>query len=199
MGDAETGTVAARDHAAAVETLTLAFADDPLMAWVFEDADARPALLRRWWAWIIENRQPHVDLLETGDDRSAALWHGPDPVEEPRSTSFFDLVTELLGPDVAMVKLQGLRVIPESHPAGRHWYLAAVGTRPAFQGAGSAPRVLRPVLEACDAEGLPAYLESSNPRNVSFYERFGFVATGTIQVPGGPALTPMWRDPRSRP
>jgi GNAT superfamily N-acetyltransferase len=190
--------VAASDHASAVETLTLAFTDDPLMAWVFEDAATRPALLRRWWAWIIENRQPHVDLLETGDGRSAALWHGPDPVEEPRDSSFFDLVAELLGTEVAAAKLQGLRVIPEAHPSGRHWYLAAVGTRPAFQGTGSAPRLLQPVLEACDAEGLPAYLESSNPRNVPFYERFGFVATGTIQVPGGPALTPMWRDPRPR-
>jgi GNAT superfamily N-acetyltransferase len=197
MGDRAADTVATRDHAAAVETLTLAFTDDPLMAWVFEDADTRPAQLRRWWAWIIANRQPHVDLLETGDDRSAALWHGPDPVEEPRDSSFFDLVADLLGADVAAVKLQALRVIPESHPSGRHWYLAAVGTRPAFQGTGSATRLLRPVLESCDAEGLPAYLESSNPRNVPFYERFGFVVTGSIQVPGGPALTPMWREPRA--
>lgn len=42
----------------------------------------------------------------------------------------------------------------------------------------------------------PAYLESTNPRNVSLYERHGFAVTGSIDLPGGPSLSAMWRDPR---
>jgi hypothetical protein len=43
---------------------------------------------------------------------------------------------------------------------------------------------------------LPAYLESSNPRNISLYERHGFEIIGLIQAGGSPTLTPMLRRPR---
>jgi GNAT superfamily N-acetyltransferase len=183
--------------AAVVETLTLAFTDDPVTSWVFEDAAKRPAKLRVWWAWIIEHRQAHVELLDTADNRSAAIWHGPDLVDDARAESFPDMLAGLIGARAARRKLQGLAVVPAAHPAERHWYLAAVGTRPEFQGQGSALRVVQPVLDRCDRDGLPAYLESSNARNVPFYERLGFAATGVIQIPDGPSLTAMWRDPRS--
>jgi len=181
----------------AVETLTLAFTDDPLMGWLFEEDDKRPAQLRIWWRWIIDNRAAHVEVHDTADSRSAAIWHGPDPVEGTTGASFPDMLAGLIGVDAMQRKLQGMSVIPAAHPTERHWYLAAVGTRPEFQGMGSGPRVLHPVLERCDTAGLPAYLESSNERNVPFYERLGFVVRGRIQVPGGPALTPMWREPRA--
>jgi GNAT superfamily N-acetyltransferase len=181
---------------AIVETFTLSFTDDPLIAWIFQDEVARPGQLRTWWEWIIDERQPHVEVMATEDDQSAAIWHGPDPIERETSASFYDTLAGLLGADLATRKLRALSVIPAAHPTERHWYLAAIGTRPEAQGKGSAQRVLRPVLDRCDAAGLPAYLESSNERNVPFYERHGFVATGIIQIPdGGPALTPMWRDP----
>ena len=52
-------------------------------------------------------------------------------------------------------------------------------------------------LDRCDAEYAPAYLESSNPDNVPYYERFGFEVTGELRLPdGGPSLIPMWRKPR---
>jgi ribosomal protein S18 acetylase RimI-like enzyme len=58
-------------------------------------------------------------------------------------------------------------------------------------------RVLQPVLERCDDEGLPAYLESSNPRNWSFYERHGFRPLDELPMPSGaPTVLAMRRDPR---
>jgi ribosomal protein S18 acetylase RimI-like enzyme len=185
----------------AAETLALAFADDPLMAWIFEDDAARAQQLRPWWTWIVENRAAHVELHESadpsGDASSAALWHGPDPAPDDRDPgAFARMLSELIGGATAMQKLAGLAVIPEAHPTERHWYLAAVGTRPSHQGQGSGARLLAPALERCDADGVPAYLESSNDRNIAFYERLGFVATGRIQIPDGPHLTPMWREPR---
>lgn len=63
------------------------------------------------------------------------------------------------------------------------------------KGVGSA--VIRDMLDRCDTEGMPAYLESSNPRNVPFYARHGFEKTGEIVV-GKEArtVTAMWREPR---
>jgi hypothetical protein len=52
------------------------------------------------------------------------------------------------------------------------------------------------MLVRCDEAGLGAYLESSKPENVPYYQRFGFAVTGQIDLPDGPPLWPMWRAPR---
>ena len=55
---------------------------------------------------------------------------------------------------------------------------------------------VEPLLELADRDGVPSYLESSNVRNVSFYERLGFRVLDELRMPGGgPSMRPMWRDP----
>ena len=84
------------------------------------------------------------------------------------------------------------------HPASPpHWHLAVLGTEPEAQGKGRGSSVLQPVLDRCDRDGEPAYLESSKEGNVPFYERHGFRVTERLDVPkGGPSLWLMWRDPQ---
>jgi hypothetical protein len=54
------------------------------------------------------------------------------------------------------------------------------------------------VLERCDRDFLPAYLESSKEANLGFYRRLGFEVTKTLDLPGGgPRIWPMWREPRA--
>ena len=77
-----------------------------------------------------------------------------------------------------------------------HWYLAILGTDPPHQGKGVGGALLAPVLTRCDTEGTGAYLESSKPDNVPYYERFGFRVSGQIDMPDGPTMWPMWRDPQ---
>ena len=83
------------------------------------------------------------------------------------------------------------------HPEEPHWYLAVIGSDPSVRGGGFGQALMESGLLRCDADYAPAYLESSNPENIGYYERFGFRVTGEIQLPdGGPSLWPMWRDPR---
>ena len=46
---------------------------------------------------------------------------------------------------------------------------------------------MRPVLERCDREGVPAYLEASSERSMRLYERLGWEFTGeAVRLPEGP-------------
>ena len=82
------------------------------------------------------------------------------------------------------------------HPEEPHWYLAIIGSDPTVRGSGCGHALMRSRLDRCDAEHAPAYLESSNPDNIPYYNRFGFEVTGEIVMPDGPTLWPMWRQPR---
>lgn len=84
----------------------------------------------------------------------------------------------------------------ECHPREPHWYLPLLGVDPHSQGRGLGAALMHHALTQCDAAGLPAYLESSNPRNIPLYLRHGFEVLGEIQVGAGPLVTPMLRPPR---
>ena len=82
------------------------------------------------------------------------------------------------------------------HPQEPHHYLGAVGVEPAYQGQGLGSALMEHGLAQCDAEAMPAYLVSSNFRNVPLYERHGFEIVEEIPLPsGGPTVWRMWRKP----
>ena len=68
-----------------------------------------------------------------------------------------------------------------------------IATRAAAQGTGAGTRMMGHTLEPVDADGVPAYLESTNPVNIPFYERHGFAIVGAATLPDGPTLTQMRR------
>jgi ribosomal protein S18 acetylase RimI-like enzyme len=91
----------------------------------------------------------------------------------------------------------GLEAIEKHHPDDPHFYLLALGVEPELQGRSIGTQLMRPVLERCDRERIPAYLESSKQRNVPLYERNGFRVQRTVDLPnGGPRVWLMWREPQ---
>jgi ribosomal protein S18 acetylase RimI-like enzyme len=79
------------------------------------------------------------------------------------------------------------------HPSEPCWYLPLIGVDPTCQGRGYGSALLRYALEQCDRDGMPAYLESSNPRNIPLYQRHGFEIIGAIQAGTSPTVVPMLR------
>ena len=82
------------------------------------------------------------------------------------------------------------------HPSEPHWYLPMIGVDPTHQSQGYGSALLQHALLPCDRDHTPAYLESSNPRNIPLYQRHGFEVLGTIQVGSSPPVSPMLRKPR---
>ncbi len=139
-------------------------------------------------------------MWTTEDRAGAALWAPPDGTC-PGPCDLLHLlpvVPYLLGlgrdvPDAARL----LAAVDNARPRQRHWYLATLGTDPDHQRSGVGSTLVQTVLAHVDAEGLPAYLESSKESNLAFYGRHGFEVTGQVRAPGGgPTLWLMWREPR---
>jgi GNAT superfamily N-acetyltransferase len=63
------------------------------------------------------------------------------------------------------------------------WYLSIVAVEPAAQGKGLGRKLLEPTIAEADGARATCYLETFSPRNVSFYERLGFVTQARFAEP----------------
>src|SRR4051794_22890525 len=191
-------TAADRDRCALV--LAAAFADDPVFRYLFPTGIPRgEARLRAFFALDFDRSQACAGTWTSEDGAAAAIWYPPGTW---RPSLWYQV---RYGPAYLRVfgrqALLGMRtetLMEKHHPQQPHWYLYFVGTEPTRQGTGIGTAVMRPVLETCDREGLPAYLEATCERNRTLYLRNGFVERGEpLRLPGaGPELYPMWRDPQ---
>ena len=94
---------------------------------------------------------------------------------------------------------QMLAAMQQHHPGTPHWYLLYVAAEPGRQGSGIGTALMQPVLQQCDTQRLPAYLEATTVQNRAPYRRHGFTDLPELRLPdGGPVLYPMWREPVSR-
>jgi GNAT superfamily N-acetyltransferase len=174
--------------------LARAFYDDPAMSWVFPKDGARLDQTERFWATRLRYMSPQDEVYVTDDLTAAAVWTLPDRWHVSwRETG--DMARMMLTPRLPMLFL-GLQRLEKSHPhKPASFYLAVLGTDPPHQGRGLGTALMAPVLELCDRDGVPAYLESSKERNIDFYSRFGFRVMKEVRLPRGPNMWPMWRDP----
>jgi GNAT superfamily N-acetyltransferase len=178
--------------------LARAFYDDPPMRWVIKDDGRREELLRRSFGLYLRRlwfKQEHC--YTTASVVGAAVWELPG---RWKAGVFAQLG---LLPSMARINgrllprmLRALAVVESNHPTEPHYYLPLVGVEPGWRGRGLGSALLRPVLQRCDEERMPAYLEATSPRNRALYERHGFSVTEQFTLgPGSPPLWRMWRTP----
>ncbi|MEY2422584.1 MAG: hypothetical protein QOI95_2651 [Acidimicrobiaceae bacterium] len=181
-------------------TLADAFFDDPMLHWMYPDPEARSVLGRQFMRVALDIGFPHGHVYTAGANGAAAIWSPPDVelFDDAAITTFFSLLGEQLGARAEEIGA-GLLAVSECHPHDEpHFYLFVLGTASARQGSGLGSTMMHEVLDRCDRQGLGAYLESSNIRNVPFYERHGFRVLTEVHAGGDFVARPMWRDPRGR-
>lgn len=177
------------------------FYADPVMQWVLRDDSARLDQLRMVFGQLATEFVSGGGRVDIAGDACMTLWRDPgfDHAAEPDGPVDAGEAGDGESPfdDETMERFGILTTLmAEAHPHDPHWYLFVVSTLPTHQGQGLGTAVIAPVLAEADAAGLPSYLESTNPRNMTLYRRLGFEQTGELALPDGPSLYPMWRDPR---
>jgi GNAT superfamily N-acetyltransferase len=128
------------------------------------------------------------------DWKAVALWLPPGVQSDEEAMGA--VIEEVARPEIADDMNAVFEQMAKYHPTEPHWYLPMMAADPTCVGQGLGAALLKHALARCDADGLPAYLESSNPRNVSLYERHGFDIIGKIQCGSSPTMMPMLRPAR---
>ena len=186
----------AADLPRVVEAVARSFYEDPIFRWIAPNDVRRLPQLERGFAlfarrvWFPRNESYTTDRLIGG-----AFWMPPDTwhLGVFKQLSMLPAMAVILRGELPRL-LRLLNAIEAKHPHERHYYLPVIGVRPEWQGRGFGSALLRPILERCDREALPAYLEASSERNRALYERHGFGVVEEIRVSDSPPLWRMWRD-----
>jgi GNAT superfamily N-acetyltransferase len=183
------------------DVLAAAFDDDPVINHFVRQDGRRAQRVTRFMEMLLRKMTFALgETYTTEGVRGAALWMPPGRTHQSMGEQLAMLpsLAGAVGWSQLAKTFSGFSFLEHLHPrTPDHFYLAVLGVHPAHQGQGIGSELMRPVLERCDREGIPAYLESSKERNVPLYERHGFRVVGKDYLPkGGPPLWRMWREPR---
>jgi GNAT superfamily N-acetyltransferase len=179
--------------------LARSFYDDPPISWVINDDRRRLALLERSFALYLRKLWLEQDeTYTTAEVAGVCVWEAPGQwkVGILDRLRLLPSMARIYGRILPRV-LSGLATLESNHPSEPHYYLPFVGVDPEWQGRGLGAALMRPVLDRCDSEGVPAYLEASSPRNRALYERHGFETTEEFTLgKDSPPVWRMWRAPQ---
>ncbi len=178
----------------AISCIVAAFVTDPMARFAYpcphDYLRAMPLVTREFGGGSFEHGTAYV----SADFCAAALWLPPGV--HPNQEALEKVFRDTAKPEKLDDLLATFEKMDQWHPEEPLWYLPLIGVEPNAQGTGLGGVLMRHAVARCDQEGALAYLESSNPRNISLYERHGFEVMDEIQVGAGPLVTPMLRRPR---
>ena len=175
----------------AIATLVLAFVTDPVARWMYDDPHQYLLHISRLFRALGTSSFEEGAAQRTVDGLRVALWlppgiHSDDgPLEA--------VIAESIGGEKQTEVAAIFEQTEHYRPREPHWYLSLIGVEALHRNKGCGAALLQHRLRQCDREHHPAYLWSSNPLNISLYERHGFKISGTIQVGSSPSIFPMQR------
>jgi ribosomal protein S18 acetylase RimI-like enzyme len=180
------------------DALARAFEDDPGFSHLLPEREGRADRLRLFFETELTTIGIPSGLAWTTDERvGGAIWLPPDGWRVPIATTAREVapMVRVFGRRLSLALWSRLRMERRHPRRPSHAYLAVMGVGPEWQGRGLGTALMRPMLDALDADGRAAYLEASTPRSRELYRRNGFEVTGEFDLPSdGPPIWQMWRD-----
>jgi ribosomal protein S18 acetylase RimI-like enzyme len=187
------------DNPEIAETLALAFQNESGWSYVIPDAKQRAARLPGAFHLLLREDHKKGAVFGTHEFEAVTLWRGPGQAHDSlwdRSRIIIPFAQVLRGSLLRALEVADL--IEKHLPKEPFWYLHFAGCHPSFQGFGFGGAAIRAGLDRADQDGLPAYLETADEKNVALYQSFGFAVKHVWQVPEGPMFWGMQRPGKTR-
>jgi ribosomal protein S18 acetylase RimI-like enzyme len=189
----------------AVETVADAFSPDPMIKWVFPDETGRPAGARAIMRVLVEYGLRYGRVTASHGAKAVCVWIPPGPgITIPRMIRSgmlgVPLQTGLKSFGRFMAANETMDQIHKARVPEPHWYLFGVAVDPGLHNQGIGSAIIREGLALADRGSQRCYLETSEPRNLTLYKRFGFevLQEATLGQDGPPAWA-MLRQPQATP
>src|SRR4051794_9230704 len=180
---------------AAVDTIALAFTSDPV--WHVALGGLGGTELRSFWRYYVDGARRYDTAFASADAGTVSMWIPPGGTElsEEQETEMRLRVEQMLAPALVTALFELWDRFEDNHPTDEpHGYLSLLATRPDLAGHGYGQAHLAADLARWDVDGVPTYLESSNPSNNHRYQRQGYAPVGQFETVLDRAIvTTMWR------
>lgn len=175
---------------AAIKLMTYCFVDDPVCRYLYPSTSQYlkffPEYVRIYGEKGVDSGGAHIC-----GDRGAALWVPPSVHADEEALDA--LLERSIAPTAKSELFDVYAEFDRAHPSEPHWFLPLMGVDPFMKKQGIGAALMTHGLNMCDEDGKIAYLESTKPENVPFYERFGFRRHYTIDVGDHPKVVTMVR------
>jgi ribosomal protein S18 acetylase RimI-like enzyme len=163
------------------QILAKAFHNDPIAQYMIRDEQERAKHMADAFSVFTAYAFLAGEIWTTaGEVKGAALWFPPahtEMIPKHMEAAGFEDLPSRIGEGATERMFQILEHIEQFHKRDMphpHWYLMLLGIEPSEQGKGIGRSLVRTMLEQADREGASCYLETTNPRNISFYNNLGF-------------------------
>jgi ribosomal protein S18 acetylase RimI-like enzyme len=193
-------------HREAADAIVAGHAEYPSFRHLFPVPARRTKALRAFFEATVRDAIGFGAVLTVRDGSRAlatAVWLPPaafpwTPRRKLRAVGAFARVL-LADPGAFPAFARYGSIVERDHRHDASWYLVVLSVRPEAQRRGLGTRLINPILERADRAGVDCRLETADPANVAYYQRFGFsVIRPPLEVlRGGPPLIRMHRQPNA--
>jgi GNAT superfamily N-acetyltransferase len=185
------------DRARIVDCLVDAFTGDPFFRTLWPDDRGYRTAAREWFTADVRQLADHGAFWLTGDGTGVTCWVAPEAdVAAPGEFDELQAIVDRTAGGRGAGAMAVLEAADDTAPDRPCWMCIYVAVRPGHQGRGLGGRLVAPRLAEADLASRPVHLASTNPRNLTFYERLGFRTLAVVQpVAALPPVWSLWREP----
>jgi hypothetical protein len=165
----------------AAQILGESFADYPIFKYILPDNDYRKKKIHHLFLFLINMGMIEGDVVAPSKRmEGVSIWIHSSKIKASFSSGFkagimhlffsIDLKSLIRFIDIGTRKQK----VRTKILTGPYYLLDAIGVDPHAQRCGLGRMMIETKLHEFDAENVPCYLETSNPKNLLYYQKFGF-------------------------
>ncbi len=171
----------------AAKILAQGFIDDSSFSFIFGETENKLEALNAFFEIFVTDAMQRGKVILALEEQGACVWY---PAEVPIFNEQFEqtlaeitsIISHFGGLEAGKRFEELIQKVGANEPKVPHCEVFFIALKPEARGKGIGESLLKPVLNYADTKQVGCYLVSSNPRNISFYERHGFYKFCPIEI-----------------